>query len=443
MSAYHIEPEGATEVNPEASVWPEPILWYLRAEFCAMNQRVLHVLSQRPALTGSGVTLDALVHQAAAAGWEQRVLVGSPASAGQPVVDGLAPSEVRAVTFETTELPFPLPGMSDVMPYRSSRFSALGPGELSAYRRAWQQALRDVTADFVPDVIHSHHLWLVSSSLKDVFPKTPVVTHCHATGLRQMALCPHLADQVQAGLRRNERILVLHRGQAAEVGQLLGHDRIAVVGAGFRQDLFRPSPPGACRPRDLLYAGKLSRAKGLPWLLDAWQELAPRHQPAVLHIAGDGAGPEAQELRRRMAELGPLVRYHGRLDQRALAQVMAGCGLFVLPSFYEGMPLVLIEALACGCRLVATALPVVTEELAPQLTGLLHTVPLPRRTQLDQPLSQDEAPFVRNLTQAIEAAWQAPALGDLGDLVADVLGQFTWQAVFGRVESVWRALAQR
>ena len=43
-----------------------------------MSGKVLHILSQRPGRTGSGVTLDALVRQAAAAGWSQQALVGVP-----------------------------------------------------------------------------------------------------------------------------------------------------------------------------------------------------------------------------------------------------------------------------------------------------------------------------------------------------------------------------
>ena len=50
-----------------------------------MAQRVLHILAQRPSLTGSGVTLDALVRRAHVAGWEQDVVVGVPES-----LDGVA-----------------------------------------------------------------------------------------------------------------------------------------------------------------------------------------------------------------------------------------------------------------------------------------------------------------------------------------------------------------
>ena len=62
--------------------------------------RVLHVLSQRPSLTGSGITLDALVRHAAAAGWEQRVVVGAPKDDARPAVGGLGAEHVFPLTFD-------------------------------------------------------------------------------------------------------------------------------------------------------------------------------------------------------------------------------------------------------------------------------------------------------------------------------------------------------
>ncbi|MCA8945876.1 MAG: glycosyltransferase family 4 protein, partial [Planctomycetes bacterium] len=78
--------------------------------------RVLHLLSQRPLLTGSGITLDALVRHAAAVGWEQRVVVGVPQGESSSVGD-LPTEHIHPLHFGGEALDFHVPGMSDVMPY--------------------------------------------------------------------------------------------------------------------------------------------------------------------------------------------------------------------------------------------------------------------------------------------------------------------------------------
>ena len=75
--------------------------------------------------------------------------------------------------------------------------------------------------------------------------------------------------------------------------------------------------------------------------------------------------------------MAPSVVQHGQLSQPELAEVARRSTVCVLPSFYEGLPLVLVEALACGCRLVATELPGIVEELAPRLGDALTMVELP------------------------------------------------------------------
>jgi len=104
-------------------------------------------------------------------------------------------------------------------------------------------------------------------------------------------------------------------------------------------------------------------------------------------------------------------------------------------SFYEGLPLVLVEALASGCRLVATALPGVDRELAPRMGGLLTVVPLPRLRGADEPLEQDLPAFTASLAGAIRQSLEKTRKD--GPVITSTLRTFTWRAVFGRVERVW------
>jgi len=398
-------------------------------------------LSQRPSLTGSGVTLDALVRHADQAGHKQRVVVGVPDDDPSPAVGGIGQDRIHPLCFGTPPLDFAIPGMSDVMPYRSTRFSDLNARQIASYRAAWIDHLRPIIAQFRPQVIHSHHLWLMSALLKDVAPEIPVVTQCHATGLRQSELCPHLAECVREGCSRNEAFAVLHGGHAERLQSCMGIDpgRIHRVGAGYRDDLFHPRGRSIPSRPALLYVGKYSSAKGLPWLLDAFKRLHVHHPTLRLHVAGGGSGAEADALRARIDGMAPAVIRHGQLAQRELAELARRCTVCVLPSFFEGLPLVLVEALACGCRLVATALPGITEELAPRLGNALTTIPPPRMVAVDQPHPDDLPAFVDRLHAALEAALEAPPLGDPEPAVPGALAHFTWTAVFGRVETIWRS----
>jgi len=402
--------------------------------------RVLHLLCQRPSLTGSGITLDAMVRQAAVAGWEQRVVVGVPTGDNRPSVGELGAGHITPLEFGDDQLPFPVPGMSDVMPYPSSVFSSMSTEEIELYREAWLRHLGSVIGDFAPDVIHSHHVWIMSSLLKEVAPDTPVVTHCHATGLRQMELVPALADEVRTGCARNDAFVVLHGGHAGDLARTLGvpEDWIDVVGAGYREDLFHVGGRDPdCAPA-LLYIGKYSAAKGLPQLLDAFERLVDGSPRLRLHIAGDGSGDEAEALRERMTAMSPRVVLHGHVGQAELAELMRRATVCVLPSFYEGLPLVLVEALACGCRLVATDLPGVVEELAPRIGAALELVDLPAMSGVDTPVPAALPAFVDRLTTALSRALDAPPLGDPTETFPEALDAFTWGAVFDRIERLWR-----
>jgi len=406
--------------------------------------RVLHLLAQRPSRTGSGTTLDALVRAGQGHGLEQAALVGTPADDPRPAVGRLPPERVHSLTFageagsaQRCDVPFPVPGMSDVMPYRSSVWSELTAAELELYRAAWRARIASVVAAFAPDLIHVHHTWLVAALIKDVAPSVPVVMHGHGTGLVQLARCPHLAGEVRAGCARNERLCVLHDEHALRYGAELAYDpeRIRVVGAGFREDLFHARDRRA-ETDTLLYAGKLSRAKGVPLLLDAFAALRERRPDARLLLAGGGNGPEADAIRGCIAQADGCTAL-GALSPAELGDRMRAAATFVLPSLAEGLPLVLVEAAASGCRLVASDL-AGTRALERALGDRLELVPgAPSLAGADEEPPEEKLgeAFVRSLHEALARALEAGETTDRAPLEA-----FRWSSVLGRVEAVWREL---
>ena len=400
---------------------------------------VLHLLAQRPSATGSGVTIEAMVASGAELGLEQFVACGLPEGDATPPVGGLSTERIHPLRFGTTELPFVLPGMSDVMPYASSRFSALSDEQWGRYRDAWRTHLGRVIDATQPDVIHAHHVWLMSSLVKELAPEIPLVIHSHATGLRQMVLCPNHADEVRVGCARADHFCVLHTDHKRELIAALGvaKERVSIVGAGYREELFHARGREVRLGNSLLYVGKLSAAKGVSELLLAFADVCEKIPDARLHVVGSGSGSEGEWISRELAAQGSSVIAHGQLDQSALAELMRQSKVCVLPSFYEGLPLVLVEAAASGCSLVSTALPGVVNELAPHLGNRLRLVAMPPLETVDRPRADAIPQFVRELSAAMQAALKAPdALTEANSLEA-----LTWRAVVQRVEKIWAQAA--
>jgi len=420
--------------------------------------RILHVLSQLPDRTGSGVYLQSLVREAARAGHDQLVLAA--ANQGQEVsLPDLPDGRLRLVRFDNELLPFCLPGMSDVMPYPSSLYSGLEGERLEQYVAAWTGALERIKTEFVPDVMHTNHLWLVSALARQVFAGVPQVTSCHGTELRQLSLAPHLADRVLPWARQVDRVFALTPPQADQLVRRFGlaPERVEVMGGAVNTELFhatRQSRSGlfkrVTRERSmeivsqglrLLYVGKLSEAKGLPSLLDAAARLRQRDEAFTLLLVGGGDDEEARSIKARAATMEG-VHLMGHLTQEVLAELMRSCHLLVLPSFFEGLPLVVLEAICSGCRVVVSDLPSMHGWPDPELVGdgFIEKVALPPMIGVDQPDPEGVDPFGARVADAIalqlERVRQRPA--EVG--AADAAEAFGWPGFFTRVEAAYAAL---
>jgi glycosyltransferase involved in cell wall biosynthesis len=353
--------------------------------------RILHLLSQRPDATGSAIYLQAMLREARARG-HYNFLVAGTDSGDFALPDDITDNASAFVEFNGADLPFPIVGMSDVMPYPSRRFRDLTPWELSRYQRCFEMRIQTAVDRFRPDILHSHHLWLMTAYVRRLFPALPLVTSCHGTDLRQYETCPHLQERVRPAIQRLDAVLALSRIQREEILAMhsLPPERVWVTGAGFCREMFRfpdqkPIPP----PVQLIYAGKLCRAKGLPNLLRALH--AVQNLPWHLTLAGGGTGPEKEECLQLVRALGDRVRYIGSVPQPELARAMQNAHVFVLSSFFEGVPLVLLEAMACGCRVIATEVPGVRELFETGFSPWVATLPTPPLRRLDTPLPGTEA----------------------------------------------------
>jgi colanic acid/amylovoran biosynthesis glycosyltransferase len=123
--------------------------------------------------------------------------------------------------------------------------------------------------------------------------------------------------------------------------------------------------------REVLYLGRLSVEKGLPVLLESVRFLLARGYKIRLTLAGDGADRKAlEELARRLGIYDHLV-FAGFVGQDRVREYLRQSDMLVLPSFAEGVPVSLMEAMACGVPVLATYVGGIVELVDPETTGLL------------------------------------------------------------------------
>lgn len=400
--------------------------------------KILHLLSQRPESTGSGIYIQAMLLEAGNRGHRNFLMAGIPEDI-EPALSCVSANRCSFVRFGGSSLPYPVVGMSDVMPYPSTRFCDLSEDDLHRYEESFAEKMQTVAREFQPDIIHSHHLWVLTALARRLFPRLPIVATCHGSDLRQFRNCPHIGAKVSEDCRNLSGILALSQAQKTEIGTLYNTapDRIHITGAGYNETLFYPERKPEPEPIQLLYAGKLSRSKGVPWLLRALSRIdTPIWQ---LHLVGGGSGEEQAECSNLAAKLADRVKVHGPLPQESLAAIMRQSHLFVLPSFFEGLPLVLLEALASGCRLVSTALPGVMEVIGSFDRDYIRLVELPRLHDVDSPDPDDEAIYEERLRKAIEEQLQAITADPAIDFsrIASQIAAFKWSSVFERVEKIY------
>lgn len=145
--------------------------------------------------------------------------------------------------------------------------------------------------------------------------------------------------------------------------------KLRIVHCGVVPDLYdRPEP--APRPGiRLIFVGRLAAVKGLRVLLDAFAQA--RRTRADLHLTLVGDGADRAMLERLAAPLGDAVHFAGYLSQDAVAAALSEADAFVLPSFAEGLPVVLMEALAARRPVIATQVAGVSELVEDGVTGFI------------------------------------------------------------------------
>jgi glycosyltransferase involved in cell wall biosynthesis len=274
----------------------------------------------------------------------------------------------------------------------------------SAWARDGRRDLAALLARERPDVAHFHDTFpLISPAAYGVCRRAgvPVVQTLHdyrlvcpaVTLSRAGRVCTECPDHslwrgVRHGCYRGSRLatavvaggLAVHRARGSfERGVDVyvaptEFSRAALCGAGLPADRIAVKPnflahdPGLRRGDGAyaLFLGRLSQERGVGTLLEAWRRLGGE---VPLRIAGEG--PLAPEVAAAAAKL-PGVECLGGLDREKRLEVLRGARFLVVPSvWYEGFPMSVVEAYACGVPVLASRIGSLAEVVDDLCTGTL------------------------------------------------------------------------
>ena len=259
--------------------------------------------------------------------------------------------------------------------------------------------------------------------------RIPTILHLHGGGFAvffEQECGPLRRAYIRYIFNRASRVLVLSSGWLAWVRSISSNERIATM---FNPVLLPPALPAweARAPGSVLFLGKLGQAKGVYDLLQACAMLKERCPALRLAMGGDG---DLAALQEKIDALGvtPHVELLGWVQGEQKLGLLDSCRIYVLPSYMEGLPMSILEAMAHGVPVIATAVGGIPDAIEDGVEGYLLA-------------PGDAAGLAERIERLLNDAALAHRMGAAGR--RKVERQFSAAAVMPQLETMYAELGMK
>lgn len=238
-------------------------------------------------------------------------------------------------------------------------------------------ALRRAIREWSPDLVHAH--WIIPQGLLACLAArgaVPILCTSHGGDLH--ALRGPLFDRLRSWtVRRCAAISVVSESMVASIRAARENQSVNVIpmGTDLTSVFVPPLDPLTRKSDQILFVGRLVEKKGVSYLLEALVDL--RDSGVRLTIAGDGPLRDALCQKAKALGIADRVEFLGSVRHKDLPPLYQRAALAVFPfavardGDQEGFGLVLVEAMGCGCPVIASDLPAVRDTVDPGVTGVL------------------------------------------------------------------------
>ncbi|MBN1874331.1 MAG: glycosyltransferase [Anaerolineae bacterium] len=244
--------------------------------------------------------------------------------------------------------------------YRVHRHTSLPVLSIALHLGSVLSTYRRIVADgFTPDIIHAHVFYAgLPAVLIGKLYKIPVVITEHSSSFPRKLINRRGIIMARLAFQNADFVLPVSQALQDSIESYGIKAKFRIIPNVVDTSLFYPptSPKLPSNVKRLLMVALMdaSHNKGLPILLQALAQLSPVNGDWHLDLVGDGPARLGYESMVQELGLTDKIAFHGIQPKTKVAEFMRKADFFVLPSLWDNMPCVLIEAQSCGLPIIAT-----------------------------------------------------------------------------------------